>query len=339
MPLSLYASVFGASWYGTPTNTGTPGNPTTITPPAFGTYIPGASTTGYTPGTEFTQRSGDLISTSNGDVIENLDIDGYIYLRAQGQTVRNCVVRGSGPIGGKSNIGMIDCQNANCFGAQIYSVTLLPNLSCVSTGLTGILGHDYTARYVDVSGTVDGFGANSGPDKTHANVTLEGCYAHGLAYLSPDANHPDDHTHNDGFQVQYGGNFRVVGNNLQCLINPAVSNAPSPYAPAGTGQAVSWTPNVSNIINALYDSNLFGGGAQPVTAIATYNANGTVHYNEQNITLTNNRISRNGHFSYGIRISPDAISGFPGMRTTSGLDTTNGNVWDDTGLPVLVSIS
>ena len=154
-------------------------------------------------------------------------------------------------------------------------------------------------------------------------MDIEGNYVHDLFYAGPDPNHSDNHTHNDGVQIQGGGNIKIIGNTLDALAGTA-STLTSPYFPAVTGQAIALTPNVSAIHDLLIDRNWMDGGAQSI--------GGTVAQGlGSGIVISNNRF---GHLQW-------PVNRF-GSRTRWAIVlpvapiTFSGNVYDDSGAPALI---
>ena len=308
------------------------------TPFVLGTTKPSAANTGAT-GT-LTPSSGDLtITTANYD-LSGLDIFGFVKVRAAGCHGTNFRVRGSGP--GITNTALIDCNHAAATGASFSNVTLIPDFP--SIWLNSIIGHDYTVIRGLMLNGVDGAGMyNSNTPAAVCNTRLEGCYIDQLTYSSPDANHTDNRTHNDGVQIQGNTGHAVVGCTVAVFYDPATSvgadTGPAPlpasYKPSVTGQAIGITPNVSQVGNVVIDRNWIDAGAQSVTIIP-----GSVGVADS-ITITGNRFGRNqpNLTKNGVTArraiciaSEITLTGFP---TTTGADT-QGNVYEDDGSPVTV---
>ena len=55
---------------------------------------PSAATTGVKPGSTLTRHDGDITITTDGTVLANLDIHGFVTVRAKNVTISNCIVRG-----------------------------------------------------------------------------------------------------------------------------------------------------------------------------------------------------------------------------------------------------
>ncbi|MEO1060903.1 MAG: hypothetical protein AAFZ07_05755 [Actinomycetota bacterium] len=130
------------------------------------------------------QRSGSVSVTRDGAVVENLDINGSITVRANNVTIRNVRVRGN-----SSHLIRNEGQNL-----VIEDTTLIGERPCSA----GIGFSNFTARRVDISGCADGMKANG-------NVLVENSYIHDLRKWSG--------THNDGIQSTGGSNI-VIRNNV-----------------------------------------------------------------------------------------------------------------------------
>jgi hypothetical protein len=224
----------------------------------LGAYEPDALTTGVLPGTSLETSTGDIIITASGTLLENLDISGFVDIRASNVTIRNCRIRGSS--GGTSNRGLINCTHANCFAATIVDCTLVPDTP--SYWLNAIHGHEYTIRRCNAYNVVDACGVfplasdPGGP----TNVVIEQNYFHDLSYFSPDPNHGDDQTHNDVIQLQGGSGTVIRGNSLKGLLStePGVGTTPLPRDYALS--VLMFNNNVGNITDCIIEDNWARGG-------------------------------------------------------------------------------
>lgn len=183
----------------TPTPTPPPTTPPT-TPPS--TTVPGPGNTGVPAGTRLT-RSGSIVVTVPGTVIDGRDVAGSIDVQANNVTIRNSRVS---------------------TGAARYPIRVHP-------GVTGTLidhvevsnegGPGKGIYFNSGSGTVRYSNIHSAEDGvfiTADNVTLEYNYIHTL--MRNEGAHPD------AIQIRGGDNITIRGNNLQA-IHPqtGVSNA------------------------------------------------------------------------------------------------------------------
>ena len=229
--------------------------PQTVGAKSAGGYIkPNKDNTGVKAGSKLTVHKGDIIVTKAGTVIENMDIFGFIKIRAANVVIRNCQVRGSGPA--SSNTGLIDCNHSAVRNALIEDCLLVPDFP--SVWLDGVIGKEYTARRCNVYRTVDGFGVyNVSDKKAPTNVTIESCFIHDLAYFAKDPNHSNGPTHNDAIQIQGGANINIRGNNIMGFLSTNVGS--QNYADRRWNQGILVQPNVAPITNSDISYNWFDG--------------------------------------------------------------------------------
>lgn len=173
------------------------------TAPSAAEFVPGAkpnaSNTGVPKGTPLEIVKGDLVVTTDGAVIEGKDVHGFLQIRADNVTVRNTIVRGR----------KVD-QNDALVSTYKVKNTLLEHIEVdnqfISPWVDGVWGDNFTIRYSNIHGTVDGMKVESGS-------RVEGNYIHDLSFLADDPNHSDG-THNDGIQILNGSDIEITGNNF-----------------------------------------------------------------------------------------------------------------------------
>lgn len=140
----------------------------------IGDYIPDATTTGPLPGITLTDHAGDFVVTRNGQVIENLYIDGSINLGSfTNVIIRNVHGRGTATRG--TDTAFVYGAGDNLRGALIED--------CLFEGkgndwVSAMRGGNYTVRRTEFTGIPDGIGLTS----QLGNVTIEGCWIHNGAY-------------------------------------------------------------------------------------------------------------------------------------------------------------
>lgn len=283
----------------------------------IGTYTPDSTTTGVIPGTTLTRSDGNMTITTNGTTLENLDIYGIVTVNAADVTIRNCRIRGD------TNTATGDC--ITCYGTGVQRL-LVEDCTLIrdtpNEKSTGLVGHDFTARRLDISHTVDGLGAfNTNAPSSPVNVTIEGCYVHDFSYFWPCTYQSDNQTHNDCFQIQGGSNISIVGNNLQAFIDPSVGlGAGDPSNPIGGSLAhmtgVIITPNVGAVADITMNQNWLAGGS------AEINISEKSYGPIQGLSITNNRFFRTPNYTILI---PD---------TTKAVATITNNVWNDDGTAI-----
>jgi hypothetical protein len=128
-----------------------------------------------------------------------------------------------------------------------------------SLWVNGINGHDFTLLRCDISQVVDGAGLyNTFAPGTDLRVKIQSSYIHDLAYYSPDPNHSDNQTHNDGIQVQGGLGAVIQGNNIQSFRVGTTTVVLS---------CMLFNDNVGRCGNHVIEDNWFGGGYVPINAL------------------------------------------------------------------------
>lgn len=283
-------------------------------PPSSGK--PDASNTG-TSGV-LTPSAGDFIADQEGAVIENLDITGIISVRVANLTIRNCRIRGDGA--GSSGAGLINCAREAVTGTIIIEdCELAPDTPSIDWN--GVVGHNFTARRNNIHSVVDGFGVwNLFAETSSAQVTIEDNYVHDAHCWTPDPNHGDNRTHNDGVQIHTGGGVTITGNNFD------------------------WTPGATSepTLTQTYACLMLNGDGQmnPVTVSDNWLTGGTAIINGADtgptytLNITGNRFT-NPDAGYFMLLATQHTC--PGLPTSTGPDTNNGNVNDADDTPVTVT--
>jgi hypothetical protein len=291
-----------------------------------GSYRPDARTTGVAPGSSLRQVTGDVIVREAGTVIENQDIHRYVDVRAADVVIRNSIVRGGPPAGGK---GLINATNVNVRNLKIDGVKLVPEFPTLA--LNGIQGHDYTARCVDVSETVDGFRAHFAGDPTKpTNVTITQSWCHDLGYWSPDPGHADNQTHNDCFQGEGAVDVELLFNTLDAYVSKTVGSQ-------------NYPPDRPQAMSAMMINDLVVAGVtyQPSqwTVIGNWINGGFFAVNGGDTALhTNLGVFLRNTFDYGAYLKgppTHTIVVGPGVVVNTGDGTADQNVYTD-GKPITV---
>lgn len=275
---------------------------------------PTATTTGVPVGTVLTRYTGPLTITTNGTVIDGKEIYGDLKIQARDVVIRNSSLRcGTGHP--SSNTGCIDANSANVYNLLIENNRIRPDSP--SYFRDGIVGHEFTARGNDISGTNDGIGIFNRPGgSVNANVTVQGNYIHDLKHFNTDPAHSDG-THNDGIQIQGGSNIAIRGNSIV----GSASGVDGSWTYNGHGNtAVMISQNVSTLNNLVIENNWINKG-QASVAVAPGK------YPTISLTLRNNQFGRdqyayNGNSRYQIRIYNKTATTITGLTT---------NTWQDTG--------
>ena len=281
---------------------------------------PDGSNTGVRPGSSLRKHVGDIVVTTPGTVLENMDIYGFVTVKAADVTIRNSRVRGSGK--GSFNTGLINANDSRVRNLVVEDTTLVPDFP--SYWINGMLGHDYTARRVNTWNVVDGFGIYN-TSGTAANVRVESSYVHDLAYFSPDPNHSDNKTHNDAIQIQGGSNIQIVNNTLSAWLSKTAGTQNYQYPQAGFG--IILTPNVNKVTGSVIEGNWLDGSYIPIKLV----------HNSRTGAFDFGRVDNN-RFARDMRNVPMAGKNnwFTILATPEVAFTATGNVYADNGAPVEV---
>lgn len=182
---------------------------------------PTSANTGLLPDVPLVQASGNVNLNTAGAVYENRDLAGSITVSAPNVTIRNVRIRGQAGVKPTNDSFLIAAFGSNVSNLLIEHVTLRPDSPHAKWN--GISGHDYTARFVDVSHVTDGFNVYNtnvpAPKLYPSGVTIEQSYCHDLVRwtaASAGTVHPSDtETHNDCIQHQGGSGTVIRGNTLK----------------------------------------------------------------------------------------------------------------------------
>ena len=205
----------GPSATPTPTQTAAPTFTLKPTPTSSVPVKPDASTTGVQPGTVLTRHDGDITVTVDGTIITNLDIHGFVIVRAKNVTITNSIVRG-GPAKGFAT-GLI--TDYGYPGLLITDVTIEPEYP--SVWFDGIKGSGFTARRVHITGGVDSIKIQGD------NTSVQDSLLENTTYYASDPQQGGGPTHNDNIQIQNGANVNITGNTIRGSQNFAVLGAAS----------------------------------------------------------------------------------------------------------------
>lgn len=292
---------------------------TVCTGRAPGGYDPDPSTTGVLPGSTLKVHRGNLVITTPG-TYANLDVHGFVDVRAADVKILNSIVRGGVAT---TSTGLINATDKNVARLHVEGVELVPENP--SLWLTGILGHDYTAKCVNVYQTVDGFGVfNTHKPGAPTNVTITQSFCHALAYYSPDPGHADNQTHNDCVQLQGGSGTAITYNRLHAYLSNKVGTLNYPADHPQALSTIMLNDNVGKTTQIVATDNLLTGGDISV------NGGGLQHDSDDFLgTFHRNRFDH-GQFHAGHTIDLDAT-----VRADTGDGTANRNIYTD-GSPITV---
>jgi hypothetical protein len=165
--------------------------------PVLPTGKPSAATTGVPQGVSLKRIDGDQTYTKAGQVIQNVDIHGYVTIKAQNVVIRNAIIRGGTA---KCNAAVVNVASGSVTIERSEIAPAHPN-AC----LDGIWATNATLRRMNIHGTVDGIKATS-------NVLLEDSYIHDLSWYASDPNQGGGETHNDDVQTLEGSHITLRRN-------------------------------------------------------------------------------------------------------------------------------
>jgi hypothetical protein len=162
-------------------------------------------------GTKLTPVYGDLVITTPGARYDALDVHGFVVVQAPDVKITRSLIRGGDRTG---NRGLVTVDHANAKRFVIEDSTIRPDKA--SVWYDGIKGSNFTARRVNIWGTVDNI-------KVHGDdVLVEDSYLHDSAYFASDPNQGGGETHNDAVQVLGGQRIVVRGSSLSGAKNAAI---------------------------------------------------------------------------------------------------------------------
>lgn len=284
---------------------------------------PSALNTGYNPATIDGTVTGTQWLSTPGQILENKIVNGRVVVQADNVTIRNCYIRGAGT-------GYPELVDFRENGGLIEYCTIEPTDSTLER-YNGVSGSGFTARYNNISKTCDGFRLYNPDSATNLDVVVEYNFVHDL-YYGPDPGQDDGNSHNDGVQIHGPGYATIRYNYFEML--PCAS--PVPTHTGGTaalivGTGAGMTTSQHGII---FSNNWMTGNVGAFVNL------GATAPTPTTVTVQNNIIDKShpGYDpSYDIVISGDSSQTTPGLPTSTGYDTNNGNV-DEAGNPWYVRV-
>lgn len=174
----------------------------------YGNYIPGPKTTGSSG---VLTQVGDVTSTAPNQIIENLDIYGWVRIRHNNVTLRNCTIRGRVSTAPDFQIKVY----TGGFGstpldppARIVDCTIFspPGVGPYESGNAG-QGITVIWERCNIYKCTDGLGL-----MRNTNYVF-GCWIHDLNWYADDPAHTDG-SHSDGIQLHGGGGDNYILGNL-----------------------------------------------------------------------------------------------------------------------------
>ncbi|WNV76005.1 right-handed parallel beta-helix repeat-containing protein [Geodermatophilus sp. DSM 44513] len=194
--------------------------------------FPTEESTGVPTATQLRRHAGDIVVDEDGTLIEALDIDGCVIIRAHDVTIRASRISCAGSEASPFPIRMMDgYSNLKIVDSEIDGLGKAP---------VALYGNNWTADRIDVHNSADGV-------RLGDNTTLRESYVHDLA--------PQPGLHSDAVQVLHGRNVTVQGNTLMAY-NPTLDDPLN--GAIQTGQLMGPLDDV------LIEGNYMDGGSYTV---------------------------------------------------------------------------
>jgi len=199
-----------------------------VAPPVTNSGWPDGSNTGVPVGTRLTASPGLTITTA-GTVINALDIDGDVVVRASNVTIRNSRIS-----------GRVDNGDQNAYKNTVIqrSEVIGPYDAKADQGIAGVGFTGYTCDGCNVRGWGKGFGMS-------ADVTIKNSWVHDIVVFGDPAN---GGSHNEAILSLGGTNLTILNNRLDA--------GDAPNASASLALYSQWEAYK----NVLVQGNLFDGG-------------------------------------------------------------------------------
>src|SRR6476619_3848573 len=241
--------------------TGTPPIAPTDPIPIFvvGGGFPNAGNTGPAAGTVFTVSTGNFNTSSDGQIVENRQVDnGQIIIRHPNVTVRDCIINSQ------------DSAAISTVGAALSGCLIE---RCRLTGIGGANGisPDFATnieiRFCDISGYTNGIVIGDTGMNIHDN------YIHGLFSITGPGAHVDGIQGSGGFTSLIIRNNTIVSWDTSCIIMQT--------------EGAGFSGLVIDGNRLLFDAA--HAGSELAYGILCQSINANV---AQNITITNNRIQK-----------------------------------------------
>jgi hypothetical protein len=255
------------------THTSTPKSARTTAKPPAQTNTrsggrPGSGNTGPIAGTPLTTVNGDQVYSTPGQVIQNVDIHGYVRITAKNVTISNAIVRGGAA---KCNAAVIDVEGGS---ATIQDTEIAPTNP--NACLDGVWATDVTLLRMNIHGTVDGIKADD-------NTTVQDSWIHDLTPFASDPNQGGGPTHNDAIQTLGGTNILVKHN----AMNPGKDGNAAYQVTQDFGKVGTITITGNFVDGGGCTLNLSSKGGGPMGGVS----------------VTSNRFGRGSEFNCPILIS------------------------------------
>ncbi len=208
--------------------------------PFYGVGRPDAADTGVPSGVQL-RRSGSITVTQDGAVIEGLDVDGTITVKADNVTIRNTRVSAGDPATNTGPITYMGDATRLIFTVSGTRNTLIDHVELDGRGdsrTMGLVGASVTVRNSDIHGTGDGI-------KLGAQSVYEHNYIHDLSR--------NGNQHSDGMQLTGGSNIVIRNNTIDWT--------------AGLNSAIMLKADFAPIRNVQVVDNFLSGGQYTLEVI------------------------------------------------------------------------
>jgi len=175
-----------------------------------GAVKPDAGNTGVPSGVALTVHEGDLVLSTPGQVVDGLDIHGFVKVAAPNVTIRNSIIRGY-----STTIQRALLSNTTSGASVLVEDSELVAAS-PSPYIDGVRGSNITVRRSEIHGVIDTFHIFGN------NVTIEGSWLHGNVHFENDPLQDNTPSHDDSVQIQIGSNIRITGNTIEGAFNSGI---------------------------------------------------------------------------------------------------------------------
>ena len=184
---------------------------------------PGASNTGVPAGTKLkvlepgsgapagTVWSGNVLKvTTNGTVLDSLEIRGEVRVEAKDVVIKNSLITGQ---------YLASAFSLIYISGPAYSVTVQDSelyAKYPSAWVRGVIGYNFTLLRVNIHDVTDQMAI------TGDNVLVQDSWLHGSLYYLADPVYGGTPSHDDNAQIQQGSNLRFVHNTMEGTHNAAI---------------------------------------------------------------------------------------------------------------------
>ena len=174
--------------------------------------LPTESTVGLPAGTPLTVYKGNMTIWEPNTVIDGMDIQGIVKVRADNVTIKNSIIRGAAtPAKAITHFVWNTEGNKNLVIKDTTIASQAP-----SPYDSAVLGYNFTLERVNIHTVVDQVTIIGD------NVTIKDTMLHGNKWYANDPNHNGGPSHDDNIQIQAGKNITIVNSILKGTYNAAI---------------------------------------------------------------------------------------------------------------------